>query len=184
MYLFNRKEKKSSKDNAQAINNDNNLFNKIKTETTSSKQETTFDSRDSFEEKNKELISNRSESYKKLLEDYVELSKDRNNSRENKKNDFYLLIKKILVISGIVFVLFLIRVLLMTPREIAEVLPVIISAFVAFLGEFISLPVIIANYLFNNSEDDNITKVILHTQEFDIDSQNNFNSYNKNNDKK
>ena len=123
---------------------------------------------DDFFNKTLDILKLRDHLYLDLLKDFTVLSRERNLSKENKKNDFYGLIVKVLKISGIVFLVFIIRLFFSPTKDIITLAPVVIATFATFLGEFISLPTIIAKYLFNNSEDDNITKIITHTQDFDI----------------
>lgn len=136
-----------------------------------SQEENTLDSTDAFTKKTREQISARGDLYEKLLNNYVNLSQKRNDKREEKKEDFYNLIKGILISSGVCFVILLLKVISDMPEDLVTFIPIASTAFVAFLGEFISLPVIVAKYLFNTEEDKNMTEIIKHTQDFDINSQ-------------
>jgi hypothetical protein len=115
-----------------------------------------------------EYLKLRDEEYYTLLKDYVVTARTRNSIKDTQKKNFYDLIKNILYASICIFFLFCIRLLFSPTKDIVELFPIIIAGAVAFFAEFISLPTIIARYLFNNSEDDNITKIINHTQDFDI----------------
>lgn len=151
---------------------DNNSFFESKGDLAKSTDDRNLDTTHAFEQRTQEQISARGSSYERLLNNYVDLAKDRNDSKENKKNDFYQLVRVILIISGIFFGILLMRVMFLPVDDMAKLLPVIGTAFVAFLGEFISLPTIVAKYLFNSDEDNNMTEIIKHTQDFDINSQN------------
>lgn len=144
-----------------------NSFSEIAEEIAAAHEDNVLDS-DEYFTKTIEYLQLRDEEYYTLLKDYVVTARTRNNIKDSQKKNFYNLIKGILCVSICIFSLFCIRLLFSSTKDIIELFPIIISGAVAFLAEFISLPTIIARYLFNNSEDDNITKIINHTQDFDI----------------
>lgn len=168
----------SVQNNANALNNQ---FNESRQELFKSTKAGSLNTKNAFTEVTQAQISARGHSYEQLLNNYVELSKSRNDRKEDKKDDFYILIKAVLIISGAFFFIFLMRVVCLPVDDMIKLLPTSVAAMVAFLGEFISLPTIIAKYLFNNDEDNNMTEIIKHTQDFDINSQNSMND--KNNSK-
>lgn len=116
-------------------------------------------------------LNSRDRLYYNLLDQYVNITSIRNENKEKKKNDFYILIKNMLVVSLIIFFIFAIKIFLSPIESIATIVPVIIGGFISILGILIGLPTIVANYLFNNSEDDNITTIITHTQDFDMNGR-------------
>lgn len=148
-------------------------FSGIVNEVTDSKSEIDNLNTDEFQIKFQKNMLNRDEIYYELLKEYSNISKQRNSSRENKKDDFYRLIKSILGISLSVLFFFIIRMIFLPVDKIVALMPIIIGAFVTFIGSIIALPTIVANYLFNSNEDDNMTKIITHTQEFDTNNRNN-----------
>ena len=151
---------------------DSNLFDESKGDLANSTDDRNLDTTHNFEQKTQAQISARGQAYEQLLKNYVKLAKERNDSKEAKKNSFYCLIKWILILSGVLFCVLFIRVIFLSVEDMAKLLPVVAAAFATFLGEFISLPTIVAKYLFNNDEDNNMTEIIKHTQDFDISSQN------------
>ncbi len=114
-----------------------------------------------------QFLKSRDKQYSDLLQDFTTYAHERNIVKANQRKDFYDLVKTILCFSGIIFIILACRILLMTPKEISLLLPAIITGFISFFAEFISLLAIIAKYLFDSKEDDNITKIITHTQDFD-----------------
>lgn len=48
-----------------------------------------------------------------------------------------------------------------------ESLPLLVTSMVGFVSAIITIPVTITKYLFSTKEDENITQIILHTQEHD-----------------
>lgn len=56
-------------------------------------------------------------------------------------------------------------------NEIIESMPLLITAIVGFVSSIISIPVAITKYLFSTKEDENITQIILHTQDHDTNGR-------------
>ena len=52
-------------------------------------------------------------------------------------------------------------------NELVKSIPVLITAIVSFISTIIIIPATITKFLFNTKEDENITSVIVHTQEHD-----------------
>lgn len=118
--------------------------------------------------------------YSNLLENYVTLTRRRNNLKEFHKWTFFWIII-ISCIIGIYLLYSLCRKIL-GQKDIQVVLdasPLLITAFASFLSTIIVIPKVIAQFLFDTKEDANITDLIKHTQEHDASGRDFF-SYAKN----
>ena len=58
-----------------------------------------------------------------------------------------------------------------TIEQISESLPLLITSMVGFVSAIITIPTTITKYLFSTTEDENITEIILHTQEHDVNGR-------------
>ena len=54
-----------------------------------------------------------------------------------------------------------------TIEQLIEAIPLFITSIVGLVSVIIAIPIAITKYLFSTKEDENITKIILHTQEHD-----------------
>lgn len=162
--------KKAKEENASLPKEDSYLsdsdFEAVKSEYESSSKKRTLYS-DEFLYATIDQIKIRDVLYRRLLDDYVKYAHLRNSAKTRQRNDFYVFVKNILKVSGFFFSVFTIRVILSSAKEMEALLPLIITGFITFFAEFVSLLAIIARHLFDNKEDDNITKIINHTQDFD-----------------
>lgn len=122
-----------------------------------------------FRKNTKEQISHRDEEYTKLLSHFVGVTKVRNILKEFFKWSFYLMIIiSILTLTNITYSLFKQYISSAEIEQLLEATPVLITAMVSFVSTIIVIPVTITKYLFSTKEDENITKIILHTQEHDV----------------
>ena len=137
------------------------LLNKYKENNTSDDE--------TFRHKTKKEISERDEKYTELLTHFIRITRARNVIKE--------IVKWIFLISIIFFAgkfIFLMDTLFKyimqkaTVDQMISSVPVLVSAIVGGVSVVISIPVVITKYLFSTKEDENITKIILHTQEHDI----------------
>lgn len=113
-------------------------------------------------------LTRRDAFYTDLLDSYVKITKKRNRLKEFHKWIFFWIV----MISGIVGI----RIMYSIVKEVLgaqdemkliESIPVIITSLVAFISTIIVIPTTITQFLFNTKEDDNITKIIEHTQNHD-----------------
>lgn len=121
-----------------------------------------------FRKDTKIEISNRDKQYTNLLSHFVKVTKWRNWLKEVFKWTFYIAI----IVSIGVFVymtnsLFDLYVKKAKIEQVIESLPLLITSIVGFVSVIITIPVTITKYLFSTKEDENITKLILHTQKHD-----------------
>lgn len=121
-----------------------------------------------FRRNTKEQIEKRDAHYTKLLDHFVNVTKWRNRLKEFFKWSFY-----VAIISSVVFLSIMMNNLFnkfleeANIEQIIEFTPVLITSIIGFISVIITIPVTITKYLFSTKEDENITKIILHTQEHD-----------------
>lgn len=121
-----------------------------------------------FRNKTKTQIAKRDGKYTELLEHFVGLTKVRNILKEFFKWLFYLVIMgSIVALIYVVCNLFKKYVTNANIEQIVESMPLLITSMVGFVSTIIAIPVTITKYLFSTKEDENITQIILHTQEHD-----------------
>ena len=73
----------------------------------------------------------------------------------------------LMVMFGIVVIRIMNKIDLTGDQWVAGI-TVVISCLVSFASVIISIPLIITKYLFSTKEDNNIAKIILHTQKHDL----------------
>lgn len=114
-------------------------------------------------------LENRGKVYTKLIDDYAKITKIRNGCKEFHKWAFFWLI---VLVGGIVVYMgcqIVQRVLSMEEADkFLEATPIIITVFATLLSSIIGIPLTITRFLFNEKEDENITKTIFHTQLHDF----------------
>lgn len=135
------------------------------------KKDETEDDR-TFRKNTTQQITNRDSQYTDLLSHFVSITKIRNVLKEIFKWSFYLaIVASIIVLTIITYSLFRKYTSSAEINEIIESLPLLISSIVGFVSVIISIPVTITKYLFSTKEDNNITQIILHTQEHDVNGR-------------
>lgn len=122
-----------------------------------------------FRNKTTHEIAHRDKFYSDILEHFVSITKTRNYIREFFKWLFLCtLIAVILQLSNVLITLFQRYIADATISEITEAIPLFITSIVSFVSVIIAIPLTITKYLFSTTEDENITKIILHTQKHDM----------------
>lgn len=125
-----------------------------------------------FRTDTKQQISKRDSEYTYLLTHFVRITKIRNILKEFFKWSFYLLvIGTIFVLTLIVYKLFNKYMKSANIEQILNSMPLLITSMVGFVSTIITIPVTITKYLFSTEEDHNITQIILHTQEHDMNGR-------------
>lgn len=125
-----------------------------------------------FRKKTKQQIEYRDKHYTDLLKHFLYVTRIRNWIRE--------IFKWLFLAAIIVFIFILIGIvknvineyLFGANKEMNDAIPFLITSIIGLVSTIIVIPVTITKYLFNSEEDKNITNVILHTQEHDIDNRN------------
>ena len=114
-------------------------------------------------------LEERGKVYTKLIDDYAGITKIRNISKEIHKWVFFwliVLVGAIVVSEGCKIIQ---RVLTIEDvNKFIEATPIIITVFATLLSSIIGIPLTITKFLFNEKEDENITKTIYHTQKHDF----------------
>lgn len=122
-----------------------------------------------FRNKTTEEITRRDKFYSDILEHFVSVTKTRNYLKEFFKWLFLcVLIAAILQLTNGLVGLFQRYITDATISEITEAIPLFITSIVSFVSVVIAIPLTITKYLFSTTEDENITQIILHTQNHDI----------------
>lgn len=121
-----------------------------------------------FRNKTTKQISDRDEKYTELLEHFIKITKIRNVLKEVFKWVFYMVIMfSVIMLTCLVYRIFD-RILMERDLNILnEMIPLLITSMISFASTIIAIPLAIAKYLFSTKEDENITQIILHTQEHD-----------------
>lgn len=108
------------------------------------------------------------EQFNRLLETYVDnLEENLYNKQIYKKRFFY---SCLIILFGIALLLAIVSISSLIIKEAS--IAVLIANIVSFLTAFIVLPNTIANYLFNNKEEENMTQIIKSIQEHDKEIRN------------
>lgn len=118
----------------------------------------------------KEEIRDRETYYTMLLEKFIDSYKIKQISKHIFKAIFFF--GMIVCMCGIIYFSFALskKVLSMETEEVIEFLPGIITAAVSFISGIIGIPLVITNYLFDNTEDEKLIDLIGKMQSHDIDS--------------
>lgn len=121
-----------------------------------------------FREMSTSEIVGRDSYYSLLLELFYTVTKARMILKEIFKWIFFLIMMGAMVVIGYLTVMVFRKYLDNADFEtLSNALPLLITSIVGFISTIIAIPVVITKYLFNTSEDDNITAIIVHTQEHD-----------------
>lgn len=113
-------------------------------------------------------ITNRDSEYTKLLSHFVAITKTRNKLKEFFKWTFYgAVVISMLVLTCSFYKLFKKVLNEGDIEQLIETIPLLITSIVGFVSAIIAIPIAITQYLFSTQEDENITKIILHTQDHD-----------------
>lgn len=121
-----------------------------------------------FRKETKQEIINRDKKYTELLEHFVSITRVRNKLKEFFKWLFYLvIIGSIITLTVLTCVIINKYISSAKIEQIVESMPLLITSIVGFVSTIITIPVTITKYLFSTKEDENITQIILHTQDHD-----------------
>lgn len=123
-----------------------------------------------FKSISRKNISDRDESYTNLLDHFIRITKYRNVIREVHKWIYFWIIMA-LTASFVVFVFRFADKVDFSNNDYTNNMILGISAMVSFCSVIISVPLIITKYLFSSKEDKRIAKIILHTQQHDLDGK-------------
>ncbi len=125
---------------------------------------------ESFKVASKKNISDRDDSYTKLLKHFVNITQIRNIVKEIHKWIYFWIIIASIFYFGII-VLKLVDKIELSGDNWVVGLTTAISCLVSLSSVMISIPLIITKYLFNSKEEKKITKIILHTQDHDLNGR-------------
>lgn len=128
-----------------------------------------IDSEQDFNKNTKDNISNRDKSYTNLLEHFVKITRWRNIIKEIHKWLYFWIIMLLTILFSY-FVLKFLSIINIDDNNIYSVIKVV-SSLISFSSVIIAVPLIITKYLFSNKEDKRIAKIILHTQEHDLNGK-------------
>jgi len=141
---------------------------------------------DIFGENASKQIGDRDVEYTKLLSHFVKITKVRTILREIFKWIFYItIICSVIAVSVVTINIVNKFINEATINELTKGIPLLITSLVGLISTIIVIPLVITKYLFSTKEDDNITSIILHTQEHDTTGRQWVMKYkNKNNNKR
>lgn len=125
-----------------------------------------------FRKKTSEEIADRDEQYTNLLKHFVCLTRIRNYIKEFFKWTFYLTVIICMFGVGIVtYSLFKKYLSSASIDQITEAIPLLLTSLGGFISIVIVIPTTITKYLFSTEEDKNITEIISHTQNHDLNGR-------------
>lgn len=125
-----------------------------------------------FRESTTKQITERDAQYTDLLSHFVKITKVRNKLKEFFKWSFYLVtMGSIIALTIIIYLLFKKYTSSANIQQLIDSMPLLITSMVGFVSAIIAIPVTITKYLFSTKEDENITQIILHTQEHDVNGR-------------
>ena len=125
-----------------------------------------------FRKSTTKQITERDTQYTELLSHFVKITRIRNILKEFFKWSFYLvIIGSIIALAIIIYLLFKKYISSASIQQLIDSMPLLITSMVGFISTIIAIPVTITKYLFSTNEDQNITKIILHTQEHDVNGR-------------
>lgn len=114
-------------------------------------------------------IQKRDKQYTDLLNHFVRITRIRNKLKEFFKWAFLIIIiVALIVLIKITVSIFRKYLDSATIEQMGEAIPLLMTSMIGFISVIISIPVIVTKYLFSTKEDENITQIILHTQEHDV----------------
>lgn len=121
-----------------------------------------------FGSKIEEQITERDSEYTNILKHFVCITRVRNWVKEILKWTFYIIIMAAMT-SIVVMSIYLLNTVVSKSNieQLIKFIPLFITSIVSLVSVIITIPVTIARYLFSTKEDENITKIILHTQDHD-----------------
>lgn len=131
-----------------------------------------------FKNGHRKMMYKHAGQYTNLLKRYIQNSKTTAKQKKWFKNIFFTVAMLILIVS---FALFVVLSISFAMKEWDDVdvtaLTGLISSLAGILSLYIIIPKIIADYLFNTKEDDNMTKIVESIQKYDESVFNSMNSY-------
>lgn len=134
------------------------------------KKKTADDS--TFHDDTQTQITSRDVEYTALLKHFVTLTQIRNVLKESFKWVFFLaIIAAGIVVCAIVFRIFNKYLSGATIEQLTQAIPLLMTAMISFVSVVIAIPLAITKYLFSTKEDENITSIILHTQDHDVNGR-------------
>ena len=110
-------------------------------------------------------LSHHNEDYSALLDIYVANAKESLNDKRKYKKIFYY--SSLIVLAGIIITLLISIIIAFTCKRSLQTIVTLITATTSFMTAFIVIPKIIAEYLFNTSDETNFTDIIKNMQEYD-----------------
>ncbi len=110
-------------------------------------------------------LSHHNEDYSALLDIYVANAKESLNDKRKYKKIFYY--SSLIVLAGIIITLLISIIIAFTSKRSLQTIVTLITAATSFMTAFIVIPKIIAEYLFNTSDETNFTDIIKNMQEYD-----------------
>lgn len=117
-------------------------------------------------------IEKRDKRYTELLKHFIFITRIRNFLKEFFKWVFLIsIIISLIVLIRINYRLFDRYINSAEIEQILEAIPLLITSLVGFVSAVISIPLTVTKYLFSTKEDENITQIILHTQEHDVNGR-------------
>ncbi len=132
---------------------------------------------DSPAKKITQSLSNRETYYSKMTKNYVNQNLSRFILKEIHKWVFFWVMMGALIAVSVLFVLIAVKVIELPVTEITDAFPLLLGAFASFIATIIAIPLLIGQYLFNKSEDNNMGQMVLNMQQYDREGQALFSEY-------
>lgn len=117
-------------------------------------------------------IAERDSFYTDLLRHFVEITKERNKTKEkNKWIFFYIIIALLILLNVAILSVIIVMLVKCNAEQLIKAIPVFVTGIAGFATSIIAIPLAITKYLFNTTEDLYITNIINHTQEHDLSNK-------------
>lgn len=110
-------------------------------------------------------LSHHNDDYSALLDIYVENARHSLNDKRQYKKIFYY--SSLAVLGGIIFILIITIIFAFFSKSSVQTIVTLVTVATSFMTAFIVIPKIIAEYLFNTSDESNFTDIIKNMQDYD-----------------
>ena len=129
-------------------------------------------------------LAEREDYYTKLTENFVSINYKRYKYKEFHKWVFFWVMTVIMVFVTVIFGIIAVKTVRTSAEEFVKHLPVLLGSYASFISTIIAVPLLIGKYLFNKTEEADLSKIVENMQEYDRKGQELFqNALNHKNEK-
>lgn len=134
-----------------------------------------IESEDDLSKSDKKLLISHNTSFEQLLQDYVDAAKYNQKYKRGMKIAFFVITMSVVVLLNVSFVFISIWGIWMQKNpqvDMVDILPPIIASFASVITSIITIPKVIATYLFDKTEDVHLSSMISEMQKYDTSIRN------------